>query len=174
MNMKDYDSASKIYFTAFDNKFSYFGEHTKTGLYSLDNAVKNAIDAKNKEYALELLEILHPGSVEIYGEEDPFTLRTLHNLASFYALLKQYDKAIHAFSECYLLRKKVLGEYHPDTVFTLNTLAVSYSYIGNYEKAVELGKTVVLNYLKIYGEDHPETKQALDNLNYYANKLDCN
>ena len=109
------------------------------------------------------------------GEHHPDTLTALHNLASSYSDLGDYNKALEMKNAVYNARKEILGEKHPDTLTSLNNLANSYSDLGDYSKACELQNAVYNTRKEILGEKHPDTLSVLQNLaNSYSDLGDYN
>ena len=97
-------------------------------------------------------------------EENPSTLRWLHNLALMYYKSGQYRKAYQQDEISYNLHCKVLGPFNPDTLASLNNFALSCDAAGYPERALELSKNAYDLYCEHLGATNPRTLHALNNL----------
>lgn len=60
---------------------------------------------------------------KILGEQHPYTLNSLNNLAYYYYSIHNYTHALNLAEQAYSLRSKVLGDNHPHTLNTLHVLS---------------------------------------------------
>ena len=98
------------------------------------------------------------------GEDHPYTLTSMSNLALTYSALGQQDRALVLNEQTLKLRRSKLGEDHPDTLISMGNLASTYSALGQQDKALVLEEqTLKLSRSKL-GEDHPDTLMSMSNL----------
>ncbi|KAL4946487.1 hypothetical protein BDV06DRAFT_182241 [Aspergillus oleicola] len=62
------------------------------------------------------------GYKKALGPEHPYTLTSMHNLASTLKGLGKLSDAFSLIKECADQRNKVLGSHHPDAISSSNTL----------------------------------------------------
>ena len=107
-----------------------------------------------------------------YGDDHLITLKILSNLASSYARVGEYKKALECNEECYSKMYNVFGKKDRNTLTILGNLAGSYADIGNYAKALELTKECYEKKRRTLSEDNPSTLTTLDNIAsiYYKQK----
>src|SRR5699024_4529742 len=117
---------------------------------------------------------------KVLGEDHPYTLTNLSNLAMSYGNIGDYEKQLEYNKMCYEIKKEKssdnktdkiisegkteLGEEHPDTLISLGNLALSYEGVGDYKKGLEYNKKCYEFRKKVLGEDHPYTLTNLSNL----------
>ena len=101
---------------------------------------------------------------KFWGEKHLDTLSALHNLASSYSDIGDYNTALEMRNAVYNARKEILGEKHLDTLSALHNLAISYSDLGDYNTALEMRNTVYNALKDILGDNHSATLTALANL----------
>ena len=66
------------------------------------------------------------GWISPLGEEHPFVLLSMYELAENYSLQEKYGVAETLFEKVFSLQSRILGETHPDTLITLNNFAGLY------------------------------------------------
>jgi len=101
---------------------------------------------------------------KFWGEKHLDTLSALHNLASSYSDIGDYNTALEMRNAVYNARKEILGEKHLDTLSALHNLAGLYSDLGDYNTALEMRNVVYNARKEILGEKHLDTLSALHNL----------
>jgi cysteine synthase len=119
---------------------------------------------KEPEKALALHEkvwLLRCGSL---GEEHPFALTSLSNMAFSCEDLGDYARALELNEKLYALRYRSLGERHPDTLLALGELSRLCGRVGEYQKAVQLGERVYQLRREVLSEEHPDTVASLGSL----------
>jgi tetratricopeptide (TPR) repeat protein len=101
---------------------------------------------------------------EQLGEENPFTLRCLRNLAATYFEEGRYESAEPLFVKTLETSRRALGEEHPNTLTCMTDLADLYSKQGLHEKAEALrlkAEPLLIKTLeglqRVLGERHPGT-----------------
>jgi tetratricopeptide (TPR) repeat protein len=98
------------------------------------------------------------------GEEHPYTLTAMNNLAI--TLASQGDLGgAHALDEQALsLRKRVLGKEHPDTLSSMNSVAERLREQGDLGAARALHEQTLSMQRRALGEEHPDTLISMNNL----------
>jgi tetratricopeptide (TPR) repeat protein len=120
--------------------------------------LKRYDEAKNEyQYVLDQLK-------EVVGMENPFTMRTLQNLARYYNLRGDYTRALPMFEQAFDLRRRVLGLEHPSTLRTWHNLAYVHCLLGQMEEAENMFAGVVAAKEKVLGPLHWDTLNAMTGL----------
>ena len=109
------------------------------------------------------------------GEKHPDYAISLGNLAGYYSVLGDNNKAIEFATQEMNIRKQTLGKKHPDYATSLGNLANYYFILGDYNKAIEIGTQAMDIRKQVLGEKHPDYATSLGNLaNYYSDLGDYN
>jgi hypothetical protein len=69
---------------------------------------------------------------KVLGEEHPYTLTSMANLASTYRNQGRWKEAEQLEVKVMETRKKVLGEEHPDTLTSVANLAIIDTLTGKF------------------------------------------
>jgi len=101
---------------------------------------------------------------KIFGIEHEVTVVSYHNLASLYALMREYEKAEQVYIKVLELTDKLFGKEHLNMLTSMNNLAGVYHSMGKYGRAESLYLNVVKMSKKMLGEEHPDTKIYMKNL----------
>lgn len=88
--------------------------------------------------AVEIGELCWNATKERLGDEDPYTLGSMNNLAGYYDRLGDSKKAAEIGEQCWEARKKALGERHPDALGSMSNLAGYYDRLGDSKRAAEI------------------------------------
>lgn len=99
-----------------------------------------------------------------YGENNPITLYSMHNLV---ATLKDAGELQQALSMQRTVLSKlrlVLGEDHRDTLIAMNLLGIILGLVGETQEVLSVRRVVLLKCRQVFGEDHPKTLMAMGNL----------
>ena len=89
------------------------------------------------------------------GKEHPSTLTTMHDLATNYFYLGEYQKAKELNIQVLESRKKVLGNEHPATLLSMNDLAYIYDMNKEHKKAQEIYVDALKKSINLRDEDFP-------------------
>ncbi|KAJ4382485.1 hypothetical protein N0V86_002820 [Didymella sp. IMI 355093] len=120
--------------------------------------LKRYDEAKDEyQYVLDQLK-------EVVGMENPFTMRTLQNLARYYNLRGDYTRALPMFEQAFDLRRRVLGLEHPSTLRTWHNLAYVHCLLGQMNEAENMFASVVAAKEKVLGPLHWDTLNAMTGL----------
>ena len=102
--------------------------------------------------------------LRLLGDEHPYTIGAMQNLAITLNDLGRYDEALKLGEEVLTLHKKILGDEHPRTLTAMQNLASTLNDLGRYDEALKLREEVLTLRKKIFGEEHPKTVDAMNNL----------
>ena len=98
------------------------------------------------------------------GEEHPYTLVNMTNLASTYLeqgrLVEAEKLLVHVLER----EKQVLGRNHPDTLVNMTNLASTYRGQGRVAEAEELLTMVLETGRRIFSDEHPNTLIRMANI----------
>ena len=119
---------------------------------------------RNWGEAKQLYKCMMKERIKRLGENHPFTLTTMHNLASTYRRVGKLEKAENLELKVLEVRKANYGEEHPDTVSTMNSLAIIYQKQGRMNDAEKLQEKVMEGKKVTLGENHPDTLDVMHNL----------
>ena len=98
------------------------------------------------------------------GPEHPVTALSMNNLAEFYLVFGDPEKARDLHERVLAIREKTLGPNHPDTAQSLNNLAQAYEVLGDYNQAEPLLERARAIWENTLGPDHPDVAIVLNNL----------
>ena len=89
------------------------------------------------------------------GQEDPFTLTSMTDLAFTRGRQGKWDETIHCLEQISKTQERVLGSNHLDLLITVGYLATFYAQCGCYETAEKLSIEILERYRPILGDDNP-------------------
>jgi hypothetical protein len=101
---------------------------------------------------------------KLLGAKNPYTLRTMGNLASTYCHQGRFNEAEQLGVQILDIRKKLLGAEHPNTLITVGNLASTYCDQGRFNEAEQLEVQVLDMRKKLLGAEHPGTLISMGNL----------
>ncbi len=143
-------------------------------LANVENQVNQDWDACYKQATtalqlgkFELAETLWLKALEISATlpaKDPRLPQTLDNLANFYFVWGQYDKAQAFALQTLEKTKNVYGEVHAQVASCLNNIAGIYFAQRLYKKAEPYCIQALEVYCQLYGADHPDLGVAHNNV----------
>ena len=111
---------------------------------------------------------------ELLGEEHPYTLISMEDLAKTYHHQRKLNEAEQLEVQILNTKKRMLGKKHPDTLITMGNLASTYCYQGKLNEAEQLEVKVLDLSRKLLGAEHPHTLIRMGNLArtyYHQRKL---
>ncbi|QIR36611.1 tetratricopeptide repeat protein [Tolypothrix sp. PCC 7910] len=100
---------------------------------------------------------------ECLGEENPYVLTSLSNLAKLYRLQGRYNEAEPLYLQVLALSRQLQGEEHLDVASSLNNLALLYDSQGRYSEAESLLMQALAICRQIGGE-HTDVAPILNSL----------
>ncbi len=98
------------------------------------------------------------------GPSTKLAADAIHDLASAYAAVADYENAEELYSRSRDLREELLGPGHPDVAASLNNLALLSSERGEFEDAMALYEEAFSITGRALGPDHAESGAVLNNL----------
>jgi tetratricopeptide (TPR) repeat protein len=107
----------------------------------------------------------------VLGAEDPSTLGSTSNLASYLSRQGNYADAERIQRELLTVQKRVCGAEHPYTLHVADNLAVTLQRRCKYTEAEALQREVLGLRKRVLGSEHPETLKSLGNLANSLRKL---
>jgi tetratricopeptide (TPR) repeat protein len=140
-------------------------EDNKTERLSLmwKSAMALYSDGRYKE-AEELFMQVIEARKRVLGEEHPYTLTSMGNLAATYRSQGRWKEAEELEVQVIETEKRVLGEEHPDTLTSMANLAGTYWNQGRWKEAEELGVQIMVTMKRVFGDKHPDTLTSMANL----------
>lgn len=123
---------------------------------------------KALHYYIESMEMLK----HVYGEEHSHVAKSIHNLASAYYSIADYDKAMELYNQALELRIRLFGEDHVSLADTYNNIGHLYSMLGNYKDALAYSQKVLDIYTEFYGEQNHRVALAYNNIGAIYENLD--
>jgi len=100
---------------------------------------------------------------QIFGPEDPATVRAMKSHADTLIELAEYDTAEAMLKQAIEINRRVLGEEHGSTASAMGALARMYSMMGRYEEAAARYEEVLAIDRNIYGEENLNTLVTMGN-----------
>ena len=122
------------------------------------------VKSGNYRESLSAATISYEYYIELSGEEHPYTIKAMTNLAKMYYKAGIYEEALPLSEKALGLSRKIFGDEHPDTIAAMNGLAIDYSVARRDNEALELAEKVLELRMRILGEKHPDTTIAINNL----------
>jgi Tetratricopeptide repeat/NB-ARC domain len=140
-----------------------------------EDAIKDAISAEllaaaHLRYrgdfiaARDAEERIYQKARESFGEDDPVTLKSAHELAVTVRLCGDYHRAFLLDSRNYLRRKEDLGPDSVDTLSSLSAMILDKRELGDYRYARTEQEKVADRFRGIFGEDRADTLSRLADL----------
>mmetsp|Transcript_133592 Transcript_133592/g.243152 ORF Transcript_133592/g.243152 Transcript_133592/m.243152 type:complete len:573 (+) Transcript_133592:57-1775(+) len=134
-------------------------DHAQT-LKAMNDLLASVIQSGRQAEAKLLMEAYDLSS-QVFGPQDPETMRALENYASASSLQKQVLE----------LSSLLHGREHPETLKALNDYAMTVAVIGCTEEALPLHKEVLELTRRIHEPGHPSLLSALKNYAITLQKL---
>ncbi|MFG1883772.1 tetratricopeptide repeat protein [Micromonospora sp. NPDC049102] len=100
----------------------------------------------------------------VLGDDHPYTLSSVDNLASAYQTVGRVTEAITLYEQALADSRRVLGDDHPRSLASVNNLAVTYRSVGRVAEAVTLFEQALAGCRRVLGDDHPHTLGSVHNL----------
>jgi len=122
------------------------------------------LEAGRYHAAETVLRCAYKNSKILMGDEHPFTLTCINNLAQ--VLWSQGDLSGARDMEQSVLETscRVLGEEHPDTLISMNNLAETLESQGDLIGVRDLKEKVLEIRSRVLGKEHPHTLDSMNNL----------
>ena len=98
------------------------------------------------------------------GDEHPYTLTSIGNLASTYRNQGRWKEAEELEVQVLQARKRALGGEHRSTLTSMNNLAETYRNQGRWKEAEELQVQVMQTMKRVLTDEHRSTLTSMNNL----------
>jgi len=98
------------------------------------------------------------------GEEHPYTLSSVNNLAETLSAQGNFREARKLLEKVLGIRIRLLGEEHPSTLKSMGNLASTQMEMGEIDEARKNEENVMNMFIKIHGKEHPDTLTSMNNL----------
>lgn len=101
---------------------------------------------------------------EVLGQEHPFTLDTMNNLAIVFGRKGEYEKAQNISRQTLEQGELVLDRNHPSILTSITTLAEVFTKQGKYDEAEQMHRKVLKLREETSGQKHTLTLDSMDDL----------
>ncbi|WP_409471215.1 FxSxx-COOH system tetratricopeptide repeat protein [Streptomyces sp. HC307] len=118
----------------------------------------------------ELDETAYDRARRAFGEDDPATLATAHNLGVSLRLVGDFQRALELDRETHAMKTRLYGREHRQSLMTEASIAIDVRETGDYIGARSLQQAVVDGYRSIFGPGNPTTLQTLRQLSESCRK----
>ncbi|MCM1968834.1 MULTISPECIES: FxSxx-COOH system tetratricopeptide repeat protein [Streptomyces] len=99
-----------------------------------------------------------------FGEDDPTTLGTAHNLGVSLRLVGDFQRALELDQHTHALKTRLYGIDHHQSLITQGSIAIDVRETGDYVGARALQEAVVDGFRPVFGAGNPSTLQTLRQL----------
>ncbi|MFG2029066.1 FxSxx-COOH system tetratricopeptide repeat protein [Streptomyces sp. NPDC048825] len=146
-----------------------------------EDAREDALDAMNLEAAVrraegrfaagaELDEIAYERARRAFGEDDPSTLNTAHNLGVSLRLTGDFRRALELDQHTLALKLRVFGRDDQRTLITENSVAIDVREMGDYVGARALQEAALDAFRDVFGSGNPATIDVMRQLSEACRK----
>ncbi|MET9441510.1 FxSxx-COOH system tetratricopeptide repeat protein [Streptomyces sp. NPDC006610] len=118
----------------------------------------------------ELDELAYDRARRAFGDDDPTTLVTAHNLGVSLRLVGEFQRALELDRRTHAMKARLFGRDHQQALVTEASVAVDVRESGDYVGARSLQQAVVDGYLTTFGEGNPTTLRSLRQLSEACRK----
>ena len=118
----------------------------------------------NTNEAITELEALLTDQVRVLGPDNPDTLTTRNNLATWLGEAGRVHEAIAAFEVLLTDQVRVLGADNPSTLTTRHNLATWLGEAGRVDEAIAAFEVLLADRVRVLGADNPSTLTTRHNL----------
>ncbi|GAB7109280.1 FxSxx-COOH system tetratricopeptide repeat protein [Streptomyces phaeofaciens JCM 4814] len=155
--------------------------YTRTAPADQEDTREDALVALNLEAAVrrhegdfvagaELDETAYQRSLRAFGEDDPTTLVTAHNLGVSLRLVGEFQRALELDRRTHVMKVRLFGRDHQQALVTEASVAVDVRETGNYVGARSLQQAVVDGYRATFGPENPTTLRSMRQLSEACRK----
>ncbi|MEQ9454002.1 MAG: tetratricopeptide repeat protein, partial [Phycisphaeraceae bacterium] len=132
--------------------------------YALSWEVMKAHAQGDARRAIESAENVVDSYCSVLGDDHPYSLSSMNNLAAIYRAVGDYANAELLYVKALEGSRRIFGDEHPETLTTINNLAVLYLDTGSYVQAEPLLAEALEGRRRVLGEEHPDTLTSINNL----------
>jgi tetratricopeptide (TPR) repeat protein len=112
----------------------------------------------------ELDEMAYDRARRAFGDDDPTTLGTAHNLGVSLRLVGEFQRALELDQHTHALKTRLYGRDHHQSLITEGSIAIDVRETGDYVGARSLQEAVVDGFRPVFGAGNPSTLQTLRQL----------
>ncbi|MER5433200.1 FxSxx-COOH system tetratricopeptide repeat protein [Streptomyces sp. NPDC002588] len=118
----------------------------------------------------ELDETAYQRARRAFGEDDPTTLVTAHNLGVSLRVVGEFQRALELDRSTHAMKVRLFGRDHQQALVTEASVAVDVRETGNYVGARSLQQAVVDGYRTTFGPENPTTLKSMRQLSEACRK----
>ncbi|MFI9250184.1 FxSxx-COOH system tetratricopeptide repeat protein [Streptomyces sp. NPDC053069] len=155
--------------------------YTRTAPADQEDTREDALVALNLEAAVrrhqgdfiagaEVDELAYQRALRAFGEDDPTTLVTSHNLGVSLRLVGDFQRALELDRKTHVMKVRLFGRDHQQSLVTEASVAVDVRETGNYVGARSLQQAVVDGYRDTFGPENPTTLRNVRQLSEACRK----
>ncbi|MET9098605.1 MULTISPECIES: FxSxx-COOH system tetratricopeptide repeat protein [Streptomyces] len=122
------------------------------------------------EAGAELDETAYQRARRAFGDDDPTTLITSHNLGVSLRLMGEFQRALELDRRTHEMKVRLFGRDHQQALVTEASVAVDVRETGNYVGARSLQQAVVDGYRATFGPENPTTLRSMRQLSEACRK----
>lgn len=119
----------------------------------------------------ELDELAYDRARRAFGEDDPVTLATAHNLGVSLRMIGEFQRALELDRRTHTMKARLYGHDHTQSLLTEASVSIDVREAGDYAGARALQQAVVDGYRAVLGTNNPETLQAVRQLGEACRKV---
>ena len=157
----DYVKAMQLVAKEYELYCKASGKEGQIAISKLNNPENNSGDIEKRKEELKRIYLIFGKQS---GEEHPYTLIALNNLAATYKKLGNQQKALELLKKSHVLHEMALGEDHPVALKVSDNLAELYGEMGDYFTAITFKRVAYTKLCKTKGREHPDTLDTLFSL----------
>ncbi|AWW38912.1 FxSxx-COOH system tetratricopeptide repeat protein [Streptomyces cadmiisoli] len=118
----------------------------------------------------EVDEMAYDRARRAFGDDDPTTLVTAHNLGVSLRLVGEFQRALELDRRTHALKTQLFGRDHQQSLVTEASVAVDAREAGDYVGARSLQQAVVDGHREMFGPNNPATLQTVRQLSEACRK----
>jgi tetratricopeptide (TPR) repeat protein len=118
----------------------------------------------------ELDEMAYDRARRAFGEDDPTTLVTAHNLGVSLRMVGNFQRALELDRHTHAMKARLYGRDHTQSLMTEASISIDVRETGDYVGARSLQQAVVDGYQAVLGAGNPSTLQAVRQLSEASRK----
>ncbi|MFD8422276.1 FxSxx-COOH system tetratricopeptide repeat protein [Streptomyces sp. NPDC059466] len=118
----------------------------------------------------ELDEMAYDRARRAFGEDDPTTLVTAHNLGVSLRMVGDFQRALELDRHTHAMKARLYGRDHTQSLMTEASISVDVRETGDYVGARSLQQAVADGYQAVLGTGNPSTLQAVRQLSEACRK----
>ncbi|WP_217567449.1 FxSxx-COOH system tetratricopeptide repeat protein [Streptomyces sp. GbtcB7] len=160
---------------------SFQAVYARTAPADQEDTREDALVALNLEAAVrrhqgdflagaELDEMAYERARRAFGEDDPTTLVTAHNLGVSLRVVGEFQRALELDRHTHAMKTRLFGRDHQQALVTEASVAVDVRETGDYVGARSLQQAVVDGYRATFGAGNPTTLRSMRQLSEACRK----